>query len=192
MFNLAKEYLTKIEVEKSNSIMYNKDVLLSNFTEKEDLIFIFKIILAIYESALNGNYNHKIKGSYDWISYLSYVSYVTSVEDAIEKGAKIDLLVDFTQPDSVFNNAKICLNNKIKIVANTRSASQAVRLAETLKRLGYVTFDDIQTETLVREGRQTRIAITVHKTADFDKLYKESLEKRKQREEERKKDEKKP
>ena len=83
-------------------------------------------------------------------------------------------------------------NNKIKIVANTRSASQAVRLAETLKRQGFVTFDDIQTETLVREGRQTRIAITVHKTADFDKLYKESLEKRKQREEERKKDEKKP
>ena len=85
-------------------------------------------------------------------------------------------------------------NKKIKIVANTRSASQAVRLAETLKRLGYVNFDDIQTETLVREGgRQTRIAITVHNTPDFDKLYKESLEERKKREEERKKkDEKKP
>ena len=43
----------------------------------------------------------------------------SSVEDAIEKGAKIDLLVDFTQPDSVFNNAKTCLNNKIKIVIGT-------------------------------------------------------------------------
>ena len=84
-------------------------------------------------------------------------------------------------------------NKKIKIVANTRSAREAVRLAETLKRLGYVTFDDIQTETLVREGRQTRIAITVHNTPDFDKLYKESLEERKKKEEERKKkDEKKP
>ena len=84
-------------------------------------------------------------------------------------------------------------NKKIKIVANTRSAREAVRLAETLKRLGYVTFDDIQTETLVREGRQTRIAITVHNTPDFDKLYKESLEERKKKEEEtKKKDEKKP
>ena len=84
-------------------------------------------------------------------------------------------------------------NKKIKIVANTRSAREAARLAETLKRLGYVTFDDIQTETLVREGRQTRIAITVHNTPDFDKLYKESLEERKKKEEERKKkDEKKP
>ena len=85
-------------------------------------------------------------------------------------------------------------NKKIKIVANTRSAGQAVHLAEVLKRLGYVTYDDVQTETLVREGgRQTRIAITVHNTPDFDKLYKESLEERKKREEDRKKkDEKKP
>ena len=85
-------------------------------------------------------------------------------------------------------------NKKIKIVANTKSASHAVRLAETLKRLGYVTFDDIQTETLVREGgRQTRIAITVNNTPDFDKLYKDSQEERKKREEERKKkEEKKP
>ncbi len=81
-------------------------------------------------------------------------------------------------------------NKKIKIVANTNSASHATRLAETLKRLGYVDFDDIQTETLVREGRrQTRIAITVHNTPDFDKLYKESQEERKKREEERKKNE---
>ena len=84
-------------------------------------------------------------------------------------------------------------NNKIKIVANTRSAGQAVRLAETLKRQGFVTFDDIQTETLVREGRQTRIAITVHNTPDFDKLYQEGLAERKKKEEERKKkEEKKP
>ena len=84
-------------------------------------------------------------------------------------------------------------NKKIKIVANTNSASYASRLAETLKRLGYVEFDDIQTETLVRENRrQTRIAITVHNTPNFDKLYKESQEERKKREEERKKEEKKP
>ena len=46
-----------------------------------------------------------------------------SVEDAISKGAKIDLLIDFTQPDSVFNNAKTCLNKKIKIVIGTTGLS---------------------------------------------------------------------
>ena len=81
-------------------------------------------------------------------------------------------------------------NKKINIVAPTNSASQATRLAETLRRLGYVQFDDIQTQTLIREGRrQTRIVITVHNTPDFDKLYKESLEERKKKEEERKKKE---
>ena len=86
-------------------------------------------------------------------------------------------------------------NKKIKIVANTKSASHATRLAETLKRLGYVEFEDIQTETLVRENRrQTRIVITVHNTPNFDKLYKESQEERKKREEEERKknQEKKP
>ena len=81
-------------------------------------------------------------------------------------------------------------NKKINLVANTNSASQASRVAETLKRLGYVTIDDIQTQTLVRDGRrQTRIVITLQNTPNFDKLYKESLEERKKREEERKKKE---
>ena len=81
-------------------------------------------------------------------------------------------------------------NKKIKIVANTNSAPQATRLAETLKRLGYIDFDDIQTETSVtNDRRQTRLVITVHNTPNFDKLYAENEEARKKREEERKKDE---
>ena len=79
-------------------------------------------------------------------------------------------------------------NKKIKIVANTRSASQAAHVAEALRRLGYVEFDDVQTQTLVTDGRrQTKLVITVHNTPNFDKLYKESLEERKKKEEERKK-----
>ena len=81
------------------------------------------------------------------------------------------------------------INKKIKIVANTNSAAQATRLAETLKRLGYVDFDDIQTETSVaNDRRQTRLVITVHNTPNFDKLYAENEETRKKREEERKKE----
>ncbi len=30
-----------------------------------------------------GNYNHKIKGTYDWISYLPYIKYVNSIDEAV-------------------------------------------------------------------------------------------------------------
>ena len=45
---------------------------------------------------------------------------------------------------------------------------------------------------LILMRRLTRLVITVHNTANFDKLYKESQEARKKREEEKKKEEKKP
>ena len=41
-----------------------------------------------------------------------------SIEEAV-KNTKIDVLVDFTQPKSIFENAKYCLNNGIKIVIGT-------------------------------------------------------------------------
>ena len=79
-------------------------------------------------------------------------------------------------------------NKKLKIVGNTNSASNASKLAENLRRLGLVDYDDIQTETSIRDGRrQTRLVFTVHVTKDFDKLYKESLEEKKKRDEEREK-----
>src|SRR5574344_2915594 len=41
-----------------------------------------------------------------------------SVEEA-KKSVTFDLLIDFTQPKSIFENAKYCLNNGIKIVIGT-------------------------------------------------------------------------
>jgi len=41
-----------------------------------------------------------------------------SIKDAA-KDNKIDILVDFTQPKSIFENAKFCLNNGIKIIIGT-------------------------------------------------------------------------
>ena len=79
-------------------------------------------------------------------------------------------------------------NKKINIVANTLNANEATRVAETLKRLGYIEFDDIKTETkVVNDTRQVRLVITVHVTSDFDRLYKENEEERKKRQEEREK-----
>jgi len=55
-----------------------------------------------------------------------------SIEDAI-KSVEIDVLVDFTQPKSIFDNAKFCLNNKIRPVIGTTGLSDAQ--IEELKKL---------------------------------------------------------
>lgn len=45
-----------------------------------------------------------------------------SIESAL-KETEIDVLVDFTQPDSIFENAKYCLNNGIRPVIGTTGLS---------------------------------------------------------------------
>ena len=55
-----------------------------------------------------------------------------TIKDA-KDSVKIDILVDFTQPDSIYENALYCLNNDIKIVVGTTGLSDA-QISE-LKRL---------------------------------------------------------
>ena len=55
-----------------------------------------------------------------------------SIDDA-HRVEEIDVLVDFTQPKSIFENAKYCLNNGIKIVIGTTGLSDE-QIAE-LKKL---------------------------------------------------------
>ena len=55
-----------------------------------------------------------------------------SVQQA-EQEARIDVLVDFTQPKSVFENAKFCLNNGIRPVIGTTGLSD--EQIEELKKL---------------------------------------------------------
>lgn len=55
-----------------------------------------------------------------------------SIEEA-NSACDIDVLIDFTQPKSIFENAKYCLNNGIKIVIGTTGLSDA-QIAE-LKEL---------------------------------------------------------
>ena len=45
-----------------------------------------------------------------------------TIEEA-HKACEIDVLIDFTQPKSIFENAKYCLNNGIKIVIGTTGLS---------------------------------------------------------------------
>ena len=88
------------------------------------------------------------------------------------------------------DQAKIALraHKKMKIVGTSLNVSQATRVAETLRRLGYIEFDDVKTETIiVNDSRQVKLVITVHITSDFERLYQENLEEIKKKEEERKK-----
>ena len=55
-----------------------------------------------------------------------------TIKDAKES-VKIDVLVDFTQPDSIYENALYCLNNDIKIVIGTTGLSDIQ--IEELKKL---------------------------------------------------------
>ena len=59
----------------------------------------------------------------------------SSIEEA-HRVEDIDVLVDFTQPASIYENAKYCLNNGIKIVIGTTGLSD--KEIETLRNLSKI------------------------------------------------------
>lgn len=102
--NVIFDYLVKLEVEKDYLIMYNKDVILSNFKEREDIKTCFKIMLIIYEELLKkamGMGNSFLL--FSRLSKLESISYcyltkridlIIKVIDEISYNANIDLLLD--------------------------------------------------------------------------------------------------
>ena len=70
--------------------------------------------------------------------------------------------------------------DKVDIKARPLGAAQVVRVAEALKRLGYITYEKYFTNTVVTDGRLQRfITVTVKKTENFQKLYDAREEERK-------------
>jgi hypothetical protein len=60
----------------------------------------------------------------------------------------------------------------VDIKARPSAAAQVVRVAEALKRLGYVTYQRYYTTSVVNNNTLQRfIVVTVRKTPDFNKLY---------------------
>ena len=60
----------------------------------------------------------------------------------------------------------------VDIRARPSAAAQVVRVAEALKRLGYVSYVRYYTTSVVvNDTLQRFIVVNVKKTADFDKLY---------------------
>ncbi len=80
----------------------------------------------------------------------------------------------------------------VDIRARPLGAAQVVRVAEALKRLGYITYQKYYTTTTLQEGKLQRyIVVTVKKTSNFQKLYDEREAERKKLVESREKKEEK-
>ena len=78
------------------------------------------------------------------------------------------------------------------IRARPLAAAQVVRVAEALKRLGYITYEKYFTTTVVDKDRLQRfIIVKVKKTKDFQKLYDQREDERNKMMEAQKKEEKK-
>jgi hypothetical protein len=62
--------------------------------------------------------------------------------------------------------------NTLDIRARPSAAAQVVRVCEALKRLGYVTYTNYYTTSIVEgEVLQRFLVVNVKKTKEFDKLY---------------------
>ena len=68
------------------------------------------------------------------------------------------------------------------ISSGTSSSGTAARAIETLKRLGYITVQNVKTLTIVENNhRIIKLVFTVNKTDELQKLYKEHEEARKKK-----------
>ena len=91
--NIANEYLQKIELEKVDKIMYNRDIILNYYSERNEIEAIFKKIFNIYMKAYNS----------EKVSYLSHLTFddiryriklVSNLLENINYNANIELLMD--------------------------------------------------------------------------------------------------
>lgn len=102
-FDVAIEYLFKIEVEKKLGIMYNRDVVLNKFSEREDIKTVFKIIFIIYEELLKKVMGLDNKFDFEKINELSSldkdkvlrrINLVTKFIYDIDSNVNVELLLD--------------------------------------------------------------------------------------------------
>ena len=75
---------------------------------------------------------------------------------------------------------------RLNLIAGTNSSPIATKAAENLVRFGYVTYENIQTLTEVKNDRKfIKLIITIKKTSDFKKIYDANKEEVKKKQEER-------
>ena len=101
---IAANYFEKLEVEKKDSIMYNKSILLANFNEREDIKKIMQIVLIIYEEYFKNSVNLPSKyqnfkkfdyfGNLNSKALLTRINLVTQFLDDISSNVNLELLLD--------------------------------------------------------------------------------------------------
>ena len=102
--NIAMTYLEKLEVEKKDSIMYNRSILLGKISAREDIKKLFQIILIIYEEFLKNSLNLPSKyqkfaknnflSSYNSKALLKRVNLVAQFLEDISSNVNLELLLD--------------------------------------------------------------------------------------------------
>ena len=65
----------------------------------------------------------------------------------------------------------------VDLVSGTGGAPVSVRAAESLARLGYITYEKVYTDTtLANNRRRTKLIIRIRRTPEFKALYDENEE----------------
>ena len=101
---IAKTYIYKLEVEKKDSIMYNRNVLLNELSEREDVNKVFHIMVIIYNESLNKllNLNNEFAkfSDLDYLLKLNYddvlkrLKLLNNFLDNLNSNANLELLLD--------------------------------------------------------------------------------------------------
>lgn len=93
----------------------------------------------------------------------------------------------YIDPNDSFKKLMYLIKEKLKdkselnLISNVDGSLSLSRVAENLSRLNYVTISSINTNTNVVDGlRKINLTIKLTKTSEFEKLYAENEEKRKQ------------
>lgn len=87
---VAIDYIYGLEVEKSKGILYNRDVILCKFKERDSIKLIFKIILIIYEELLK-----KVIGLENNFDFLKIDKLDVLTKDDVLK--RINLIIQFIE-----------------------------------------------------------------------------------------------
>ena len=107
---IALEYIEKLEVEKTDSIMYNRSVILKEITERDDIKKLFQIILIMYDEYLKASLNLNNEASKFNLSFLSTLGSKKLLE-------KVNLLTTFLEDINCNVNIELLLD---KFVINFR------------------------------------------------------------------------
>lgn len=102
--DIAYKYITKLEVEKKDLIMYNRSVLLSELTEREDIKKIFQIMLIIYSEYFKNTLN--LANQSEMFNEVGYLSNLSSKNIL----AKISLLTRFLEDITCNVNLELLLD----------------------------------------------------------------------------------